>query len=170
MKHQITWLQRYAQLGPCRSLQIQRHLSLRMLKIHPRATSAPATPPPIVPPGQPDPAVCRREVMVDCCLVLDCARVRPLKSLQCQSGPTDRRCDVHPRTSERQTMPATLQDLGIDQLSVDERIELVQAIWDSITPEPHPPLINEAQRRELDARLAAHAADPTDVVPLDEGK
>ena len=67
-------------------------------------------------------------------------------------------------------MPATLKELGIDQLSVDERSELAQAIWDSITPEPHPPFISEAQRRELDARLAVHKADPTDVVPWEQIK
>ena len=67
-------------------------------------------------------------------------------------------------------MPTTLKDLGIDLLTVDERIELAQAIWDSIAPEPHPPLISEAQRRELDARLAAHAADPADVVSWEQLK
>ena len=67
-------------------------------------------------------------------------------------------------------MPATLQELGIDQLSVDERIELVQAIWDSITPEPHPPFISEDQQRELDARMEGHRADPTDVVPWEQIK
>lgn len=74
------------------------------------------------------------------------------------------------REPQGHTMSATLHELGIDQLSVDERIELVQAIWDSITPEPHPPFISEAQRRELDARLAAHAADPNDVVPWEQIK
>lgn len=67
-------------------------------------------------------------------------------------------------------MLATLQELGIDQLSVDERMELVQAIWDSIAPEPPPSFISEAQRSELDARLLAHAADPTDVVPWEQIK
>ena len=67
-------------------------------------------------------------------------------------------------------MSATLQGLGIDRLSVDERIELVQAIWDSITPEPHPPFISEVQRRELDARMERHHADPTDVVPWEQIK
>lgn len=67
-------------------------------------------------------------------------------------------------------MSATLQELGIDQLSMGERIELVQAIWDSITSEPYPPLISEAHRRELDARLAAHEVDPTDVVAWEQIK
>ncbi len=67
-------------------------------------------------------------------------------------------------------MPATLQELGIDQLSVDERIELVQAIWDSIASEAPPSFISDALRKELDARLSAHAADPTDVVPWEQIK
>jgi putative addiction module component (TIGR02574 family) len=62
-------------------------------------------------------------------------------------------------------MVATLQALGIDRMSVEDRIALATAIWDSIAAEPHPPLLTEAQRRELDRRLADHAANPDDVVP-----
>ncbi len=67
-------------------------------------------------------------------------------------------------------MPTNLKDLGIDLLSVGERIELAQAIWDSISPAPHTTLISEAQRRELDARLAAHEADPSDVIAWEQIK
>lgn len=74
------------------------------------------------------------------------------------------------RSMESDAMPATLQQLGIDQLSVDERIELVQAIWDSITSEPPPLFLSEAQRKELNARLTSHEADPFDVVPWDRIK
>lgn len=66
-------------------------------------------------------------------------------------------------------MSPTLQELGIDRLSVDERIELAQAIWDSILPQP-PQQLSEAQRQELERRLADHAANPNDVVPWEQVK
>ena len=67
-------------------------------------------------------------------------------------------------------MAPTLQTLGIDRLSIEDRIALVTAIWDSIAAEPHPPLLTEAQRMELDRRLADHAARPDDVVPWEQVK
>lgn len=59
-------------------------------------------------------------------------------------------------------MSASLKSLGIERLSVEERISLVEEIWDSIaecTP------LTEAQRLELDRRLQDHEANPDDVVP-----
>jgi putative addiction module component (TIGR02574 family) len=67
-------------------------------------------------------------------------------------------------------MAPTLQALGIDQLSIEDRIALAQAIWDSIAAEPHPPLLTEAQRLELERRLADHQANPADVVPWEQVK
>ena len=65
-------------------------------------------------------------------------------------------------------MTVTLQQLGIDRLTVAERIALVQEILDSVAADqPRPPL-SEAKRRELDRRLADHAANPDDVVPWEE--
>lgn len=56
----------------------------------------------------------------------------------------------------------------IASLSVDERIRLVEAIWDSITSEPGQPELTETQREEMERRLAAHKASPDDVVPWEE--
>jgi len=56
-------------------------------------------------------------------------------------------------------MAPTLQALGIDRMSVEDRIALATAIWESIAAEPHPPLLTEVQRLELDRRLADHAAE-----------
>jgi putative addiction module component (TIGR02574 family) len=67
-------------------------------------------------------------------------------------------------------MAPTLQALGIDRMSVEDRIALATAIWDSIVTEPHPPLLTEAQRLELERRLADHAANPEDVVPWEQVK
>jgi putative addiction module component (TIGR02574 family) len=45
-------------------------------------------------------------------------------------------------------------------LSVEDRIQLVEAIWDSIADSPDSLPVTEAQRAELDRRLAAHLKDP----------
>ena len=62
-------------------------------------------------------------------------------------------------------MAPILHALGIDRMSVADRIALATAIWDSIAAEPHAPLLTEPQRLELERRLADHAANPDDVVP-----
>jgi putative addiction module component (TIGR02574 family) len=67
-------------------------------------------------------------------------------------------------------MTPTLQALGIDRMTVEERIALVTAIWDSIASEPHPPRLTEAHRLELERRLADHATKPDDVVPWEQVK
>jgi putative addiction module component (TIGR02574 family) len=67
-------------------------------------------------------------------------------------------------------MAPTLQSLGIDRMSIEDRIALATAIWDSIVAEPYPPLLTEAQRLELERRLADHAANPADVVPWEQVK
>jgi putative addiction module component (TIGR02574 family) len=59
--------------------------------------------------------------------------------------------------------PVTKADLMADimALSIPERIRLAQDIWNSVKDEPEAfaPL-TQAQRDELDRRLAAHEADP----------
>jgi putative addiction module component (TIGR02574 family) len=45
-------------------------------------------------------------------------------------------------------------------LSVEDRIQLVEAIWDSIADDPDSLPVTDAQRAELDRRLAAHVRDP----------
>ena len=55
-------------------------------------------------------------------------------------------------------------------LSVDERIRLAEAIWDSIASEPGQPELTEAQQQALERRLAAHTASPEDVAPWEEVK
>ena len=55
-------------------------------------------------------------------------------------------------------------------LNVDEQIELVEAIWDGIVSRGAAPSLTEAQKRELDRRLADYLANPTDVVSWSEVK
>jgi putative addiction module component (TIGR02574 family) len=57
-------------------------------------------------------------------------------------------------------MPITMKSLGIDQLSVTERILLVEEIWDSIMATPDQVPLNDAQATELDRRLAEYEANP----------
>ena len=67
-------------------------------------------------------------------------------------------------------MAPTMTELGIDQWSVEDRLRLVQEIWDGIAAAPEQLPLTEVQRSELERRLAAHAANPQDVVPWEEVK
>ena len=67
-------------------------------------------------------------------------------------------------------MGASLKSLGIDRLSVDERLALVEDIWDSIALESGALPLTDAQRTELDRRIAEHDANPDDVVPWEDVK
>ena len=51
------------------------------------------------------------------------------------------------------------------KLSVDDRIELVGAIWDSVAADPDNIKLTEAQKEELERRLADMEANPDDHVP-----
>ena len=65
-------------------------------------------------------------------------------------------------------MSQTLQVLGIDRLSVEDRLRLVQEIWDSIAAEVEQSPLTEAQRQEVDRRLAAHRANPQAAIPWEQ--
>jgi len=67
-------------------------------------------------------------------------------------------------------MTPTLQDLGLDRLTVDERISLAQALWDSIAKEVEQAPLTPAQRQELERRLADSIARPDAVTPWEEVK
>jgi putative addiction module component (TIGR02574 family) len=67
-------------------------------------------------------------------------------------------------------MSPIFQSLGIDRLSREQRIALVQEIWETIAAEPAPPLLTEVQRRELQQRVAEDDARPDDVVPWEQVK
>ena len=67
-------------------------------------------------------------------------------------------------------MGALLKSLGIDRLSVEERLTLVEDLWDSIAEESAATSLSDAQRTELDRRLADYAANPNDVVHWEDVK
>ena len=65
-------------------------------------------------------------------------------------------------------MSPSLENLGIDRMSVGERAALVEAIWDSIAPHAEAAPLTEAQKAEVDRRLAAHQADPQSAIPWEQ--
>ena len=64
-------------------------------------------------------------------------------------------------------MPATMKTLGIDRLTVEERLSLVEEIWDSITSEA-PYTLPEHQQQDLQRRMANHAVHPNAGSPWEE--
>jgi putative addiction module component (TIGR02574 family) len=61
-----------------------------------------------------------------------------------------------------------MKELGIDQLPPEDRLVLVQEIWDSLAADlEHAPL-SAAQREEVDRRLAAHRANPQAAIPWEQ--
>jgi putative addiction module component (TIGR02574 family) len=56
------------------------------------------------------------------------------------------------------------------QLSISERIQLVEDIWDSIAAVPEAVPLTDAQREELDRRLAAYHKNPQSGTLWDEVK
>src|SRR5438046_2872816 len=62
-------------------------------------------------------------------------------------------------------MSATLQELGIDRLSIEERLTLAQELWDSVAADLERQPLTPAQRAELERRVAAADANPAEGVP-----
>ncbi len=62
-------------------------------------------------------------------------------------------------------MDATLESLGIDLMTVAERVTLVQKIWDSIAAEVP---LSDAQRLELERRAEEDDANPDDTIPWEK--
>ncbi len=67
-------------------------------------------------------------------------------------------------------MAVSLKSLGIERLGIEERLILVEELWDSIAADSAAVPLTEAQRAELDRRIAEHEAAPDDVVPWKEVK
>ncbi|PSN19102.1 hypothetical protein C7271_09070 [filamentous cyanobacterium CCP5] len=62
----------------------------------------------------------------------------------------------------------TLQEIAA--LPLEERIHIVQAIWDSIAAEQAYPDLTDAQKQELDRRIDDTEANPGNVMSWDEVK
>ena len=61
---------------------------------------------------------------------------------------------------------ATLAE--INALPVEDRLRLVHAIWDGIAEEQGTFRLTDAQKRELDRRIAEYEANPDDVLTWEE--
>jgi len=57
-------------------------------------------------------------------------------------------------------MSVIMKSLGIDQLSVPDRMLLLEEIWDSLIATPENVPLTEVQKVELDRRIAASEANP----------
>ena len=55
-------------------------------------------------------------------------------------------------------------------LPLADRIELIEALWESIAREGYEPELTREQAAELDRRLEAHQQNPDDVVSWDSIK
>jgi len=60
---------------------------------------------------------------------------------------------------------ASLHDLGIDRLSLDDRLQLAEAIWESVIRDVGGAPLPDWQRAALERRLADSVANPDAVRP-----
>lgn len=67
-------------------------------------------------------------------------------------------------------MSVTMESLGIDRLSVEERLKLVEEIWNSIAADSQRPPLRESVRALLDSRIAEYQANPENVVTWEQAK
>lgn len=67
-------------------------------------------------------------------------------------------------------MSASIKSLGIDRLPVEERLTLVEEIWDSIAADSAAVPLTEAQRVELQRRIEEDDAHPDSVTAWDQVK
>ncbi len=58
----------------------------------------------------------------------------------------------------------------ITSLGIEDRIRLVQAIWDSIATEQAYPDLTEVEKQELDHRITAYETNPDDVMTWEDIK
>lgn len=59
-------------------------------------------------------------------------------------------------------------NIDISDLSTDERLALIEELWDSVAATPAELMLTDAQRDELDRRLDEMDRDDTLGVPWDE--
>lgn len=67
-------------------------------------------------------------------------------------------------------MNASIKSLGIDRLPIEERLTLVEEIWDSIAADSNAVPLTDAQRAELQKRMAEDDANPDDALPWEQIK
>lgn len=56
----------------------------------------------------------------------------------------------------------------VDTWPIEDRIRLVQEVWDRLAGQGHEPELSDAMKAEIDRRLAAHAANPDAAIPWEQ--
>jgi putative addiction module component (TIGR02574 family) len=56
----------------------------------------------------------------------------------------------------------------VESWPIEDRIRLVQEIWDRLTDLDHEPELSDAMKVEIDRRLAAHLANPDAAIPWEQ--
>ena len=67
-------------------------------------------------------------------------------------------------------MNASIKSLGIDRLPIEERLALVEEIWNSIATDSAGVPLTEAQRAELQKRIEEDDAHPDDLTSWEQVK
>ena len=68
-------------------------------------------------------------------------------------------------------MSESLKRLGLDKLDLEQRLALIEEIWNSIDADESAAVqLSDARRAELQARLGEDDANPEDVVSWEEIK
>jgi putative addiction module component (TIGR02574 family) len=65
-------------------------------------------------------------------------------------------------------MPVTMKELGIDRLEPQDRLALVEEIWDSLEADLEKLPLTEAQKQEVDRRMAVHRTNPQAAIPWEQ--
>ncbi|VXD19927.1 putative addiction module component [Planktothrix serta PCC 8927] len=68
------------------------------------------------------------------------------------------------------SMDITVTLNQIISLGIEDRIRLVQDIWDSIAAEQAYPDLTEVEKQELDHRITAYETNPDDVMTWEDIK
>ena len=53
----------------------------------------------------------------------------------------------------------------VDTWPIEDRIRLVQEVWDRLAGQGHEPALSDAMKAEVDRRLAVHTANPEAAIP-----
>jgi putative addiction module component (TIGR02574 family) len=79
--------------------------------------------------------------------------------------------DIFTQTSmETVPMNVSIKALGIDRLSIEERLALLEDLWDSVAADSAALPLTESQRIELQKRIEEDDAHPDDIVPWEQVK
>ena len=66
---------------------------------------------------------------------------------------------------EERSMTLEMLLSEVDRWPVEDRVRLVQAVWDRLVDQGHEPDLNDELKAELDRRLEAHRLNPRAAIP-----